>query len=164
MIKSYSSRFKADPKASNFESIVRYGYEDTLTRLNTRLNIMAREAVGQTLYATIKINRLKQNKVIIDKGDHSFYRHMYVLKHKLNILTPKTACLYLDKGTIPAPLYTYEYKGRIHKYYSGYQVRLFNVTWNKKNSKWNEPKLKELHEKFKKDPLLKLYPNGRITD
>lgn len=164
MIKSYSSRFDADAKGSPFDRMVRYEYADTAIRLKKRSDIMAREAVGQTFYAVLKLNRLKQTKVIIDKGDHVFYRHMYALKNKLHILTPKTAIMYLERGTIPAPIYTYEYKGRIHKYYSGYQVRLFNRIWNKKNSRWNESKIKGLHEKFKKDPLLKIYPNGRITD
>jgi hypothetical protein len=111
-----------------------------------------------------KRKALMGRKIIIFADGHKLVGWQYALKNLIRHLSQSTIKHYLRIGYIPPPPYRAKALNGYRKYYSMYQIKLINLCWQKKSKKGLKERVEQLHEKWKNDPLLGGYSDGRNED
>jgi hypothetical protein len=105
-------------------------------------------------YFRHKRNVLMGRKIIIFVDGQKLVGWQYALKNLIRHLSQSTIKHYLKIGYIPQPPYRAKALNGYRKYYSMYQIRIINLCWQKKSKKGLKERVEQLHERWKKDPLL----------
>ena len=154
----YLNRFAITNSERDNEVVCRTSGFIESARNRARELTMKTEAEGSNFRkVSNKEKALIKNRTIVHIEGHTLYRDKYVFKNLLNNLSFSTARRYSYTGHIPAPIYRYKYRGKYSKYYSDYQVKCINMCYRKNPKRPLEERVKTLHEKFKRDPLLEIY-------
>jgi len=156
---TYFDRFKVPQSKIDNEAVCRTSGFKESARNRIRSEVMNREAGAVKVVDRKKkeLQKLLKKKIAIYIEGHLLYRTYHVFNHMLNNLTRMVAWRYVSKGYIPRPIYSYTHNNHTYRYYSEFQIKAINRIFRKNEKAPLEVRGEKLHERFKQDPLLKIY-------